>query len=199
MYSNFVAPIPIVQRKRCRFAKEEKMKASSISLLLLVGLVSFSSLTSAQQLSAFRVTEVAPYDKAVPGEIMQLLVEGIEGGASPLMLSAEDFKLIVSQDGVSQEAKIRTVTATLISNRHPGREVTATVAVEGMQMRAYQSVNFVVPRGLHMGVAELTPSQRRKPSNTSTLTNERKPKRSKGSSGGVRNNNTSSLTPAGIR
>ncbi len=175
------------------------MKASSISLLLLVGLVSFSSLTSAQQSSAFRVTEVAPYDKAVPGEIMQLLVEGIEGGASPLMLSAEDFKLIVSQDGVSQEAKIRTVTATLISNRHPGREVTATVAVEGMQMRAYQSVNFVVPRGLHIGEAELTLSYRGKRGNSLTLTIVEKPMRPRVASVGVMTINTSSLPPSGIR
>ncbi|MDQ6652235.1 MAG: hypothetical protein M3Y84_05785 [Acidobacteriota bacterium] len=85
----------------------------TVFLFLTLFITASVSSVHAYQSPAFHVTQIAPYDKAVPGQIMQLLVEGLERGASPLMLPAEDFKLTVSQDGASQDAKIRNVTVTL--------------------------------------------------------------------------------------
>ena len=159
------------------------MKAVAlVSLLLLVTLALYSTSTLARQSNAVRVMQIAPYDKAVPGQIMQLLVEGLEGGASELMLPPEDFKLTVSQDGASQDAKIRAVNAILKSNPYtPSDAKVANVnrPAEGPvnQMHAFQSVSFVVPQGLHTGDAELTLSYRGKQANSIALTIVEKPLR----------------------
>jgi hypothetical protein len=176
------------------------MKAATfVSLLFLVALTPFSSFTLAQQSSAFHVSQIAPYDKAVPGQIMELLVEGIEGGASPLMLPVEDFKLTVLQDGVSQEAKIRTVTATLRSDPRPMDDAKSPAGPGGRKMRSFQSVNFVVPRGLHPGEAELRLSYRGQSGNSIGLTIVEKPLRPVLGSVAVMTINASSLPPASNR
>jgi hypothetical protein len=153
------------------------MKATAfVSLLLFVMLPLFSTSTSAQQATAFHVAQVAPYDKAVPGQIMELLVEGLEGGAAPLMLPPEDFKLTVSQDGVSQNAKIRTVTSTYKADPRLKNESNGNGAGP-MQMRNFQSVSFVVPQGLHTGDVELMLAYRGKHANSISMTIVEKPLR----------------------
>ncbi len=169
-----------------------------LSVLLLVAL---SLPTLAQQSRSFHVAQIAPYDKAVPGQIMQLLVEDIEGGASPLMLPAEDFKLTVSQDGVSQDAKIRTVNAILRSNPYTRSDANVDRPAEarGNQMHAYQSVNFVVPAGLHTGAAELTLTYRGERGNPITLTIVEKPLRPVVGSVAVMTINAGLIPPPGTR
>src|SRR6266480_2622890 len=172
------------------------MKAATfVSLLFLVTLAPFSSFTLAQQSSAIHVVQIAPYDKAVPGEIMELLVEGLEGDASPLMLPVEDFKLTVLQDGASQDAKIRTVTVTLRSDPRPMDDAKAQAGPGGLKMRSFQSVNFVVPGGLHPGEAELTLSYRGQSGNSIGLTIVEKPLRPVIGSVAVMTINASSLPP----
>src|SRR5258705_5477844 len=83
---------------------------------LLLFTVSLSTSSTHAQSQRFSVVKIDPYDKAASGEIMELLVEGLGRTGSPVVLPAEDFKLMVSQDGVSQEAKIRTVTPTMKSD-----------------------------------------------------------------------------------
>ena len=72
-------------------------------LLILVAQVVGQTAGIAQNAPAFRVTKITPYDKAVPGQIMELQVEGL-GGAPPVtMLPPEDFQIEVTQDGVKQQ------------------------------------------------------------------------------------------------
>ena len=171
------------------------MKLTSLTLLLLLLTLSLSTAPTFAQSSGFHVTRIEPYDKAVPGQIMELLVEGLEGGASPLILPVEDFKLTVLQDGVSQDAKIRTVSAILRSDPRPMDDARAQAIPGGLKMRSFQSVNFVVPRGLHPGEAELTLFYRGERANAIGLTIVEKPLRPRVGSVPVMTISTSSLPP----
>ena len=133
--------------------------------LIAIGalLLGTSPLARSQDAPPFRIDSIKPHDKAVPGQIMGLHVEGLQGGPSPVMLPVEDFKVEVVQDGITLDAKVRTVTPVITSGlRTPdGAEP---------QRQFYQNVRFVVPKGLHSGVAELKLSYRNRWSNTATLT-----------------------------
>src|SRR6266550_6733787 len=77
--------------------------------------------TTAQTDPSFRVSKIVPYDKAVPGQIMELQVEGL-GGAPPVtLLPPEDFQVEVTQDGVQQTVRPRLVLPTV--SRQPGGEM----------------------------------------------------------------------------
>ncbi len=168
--------------------------------LVLSLLLCLSSVESAraQKSQGFQVAKIDPYDRAVPGQILTLEVEGLEGGAWPLMLRPEDFKLTVSQDGVSQKAKIRTVTAMLKSDPQRPSDRDATPPVE-RKMRPYQSVGFVVPAGLHAGDADLTLAYRGRRGNSIKLTIVDKPLRPVVGSLGIMTLNSSALPPPGTR
>ena len=149
------------------------MRFNSITLLLLVLLL----VTTVQsQQSPFTVASIKPYDKAVPGQIMEVLIEGLTPGAEPEILPETDFKIEVLQDGVSQKAKVRLTKFTMVpqmnsdpSNNNP--------TIAGLQMRAYESVSFVVPKGLHPGVAELVVKYKGKRANSINLQIIEKPLR----------------------
>ena len=121
------------------------------TFLLFAMVLSICGVAVVAQQSSFRVTRISPYDRGVAGQILSLEVEGLEGGAWPLILQTRDFSLTVSQDGISQEAKIRSVNATLKSEPRPR---TSDAPVE-RKMIPYQTVGFIVPAGLHPGKAEL--------------------------------------------
>src|SRR5439155_6703844 len=98
---------------------------------------------TAQTDSSFRISKIVPYDKAVPGQIMELQVEGL-GGAPPVtLLPPEDFQVEVTQDGVQQTVRPRLVLPTL--NRERNRDGSVG------EMKPFQNVSFVVPHGLHPG------------------------------------------------
>jgi hypothetical protein len=59
------------------------MKLHSSSLLLLVLLLVTTSSTVRPQQSSFTVTSIKPYDKAVPGQVMEVLIEGLGSGEGP--------------------------------------------------------------------------------------------------------------------
>ena len=155
---------------------------------LLLCTLAFTAAVAAQ--SRFQVAQITPYDKAVPGEIMQLMVEGMEGGFPPAMLPAEDFKLTVSQDGVSQAVKVRAVSPILRSKRP-----TSGQPVNPNEMESFQGVSFVVPHGLHPGAAELTLSYRGETDDAITLTILDKPLRPLVASLVVMTVTTSALPP----
>ncbi|MDQ1707310.1 MAG: hypothetical protein QOJ88_521 [Pyrinomonadaceae bacterium] len=148
------------------------MKLNSLVLTVFTTLA-FATTLAAQQPSKVQVVRVAPYDKAVPGQIMQLMVAGLEDTGP--MMPATDFELTVSQDGISQPAKIRTVTKMLTASAPHGDGQPTNAPTTGM--RSFQSVNFVVPPGLHPGGAELLLAYRGEPANAVTLTVVEKPLR----------------------
>ncbi len=126
----------------------------SFSLLLLV----VSPCVVVAQQSPFRVTAIKPYDKGVPGQVLDVLIEGLGSGAAPEVLPATDFKVEVSQDGVSQKAKVKIVKFTMIREANPEMSKSTSISFAGMKMTPYQAVSFVVPKGLHTGAAEVVAS-----------------------------------------
>ena len=134
------------------------MRRDSFSFLLLVLLTVTTAITVRPQQSSFTVAGIKPYDKAVPGQIMEVLIEGLTADATPMVLPATAFKVEVSQDGVTQIAMVRIVKFTMISEKKPESSNGNTVDFAGMKMRPYQTVSFVVPKGLHPGPAEVVAS-----------------------------------------
>jgi hypothetical protein len=128
-----------------------------LSFLLLVLLIATTPVAIRSQQS-FTVAGIKPFDKAVPGQVMDVLIEGLNSDAVSMPLPATAFKVEVSQDGVTQIAKVRIVKSTMLREMNPENANRNTVDFAGMKMRAYQSVSFVVPKGLHPGPTEVIAS-----------------------------------------
>ncbi len=129
------------------------MKLKHFTLVVL--LVLTASVTIRSQQPSFIVAGIKPFDKAVPGQVMEVMIEGLSSGATPTMFPATDFKIEVSQDGVTQNAKVRIVTFRMTPDANPSTSNRSTIEFSGMKMRAYHAVSFVVPQGLHPGPAEV--------------------------------------------
>lgn len=147
------------------------MKLTALASLIIILTLTGQQTIIAQNTGALRVAEIAPYDKAVPGQILELLAESPGDGMPPLMLSTEDFQIEVSQDGIKQQAKARTVTTTIIREPRAGKDAAGSASPgTEFEMRGYQSVGFVVPQGLHPGEAEIVLSFQKRRSNPIKLT-----------------------------
>jgi len=129
------------------------MKLGSFPVLLIVLL-----LTATVRSQQFNVAGIKPYDKAVPEQVMDVLIEGLGSESAPMVFPATDFSIEVLQDGVTQTAKVRIAKFTMIREANPQNSNRNTVDFAGMKMRSYQSVSFVVPKGLHPGAAEVVVS-----------------------------------------
>ena len=142
------------------------MKPRFFGLLSLMLLLTASVIVPSQQ-SSFTVASIRPFDKAVPGQVMELMIEGIGSGAAPTVVPATDFRIEVLQDGVKQKAKVRIVKFMMMREVNPAKASsnTNTVDIGGMQLRVYQAVSFVVPQGLHPGSAEVVASYKGKRGN----------------------------------
>jgi hypothetical protein len=130
------------------------MKLNSFSLGLLVVMVLPTSLVVRSQQRSFTVASIRPYDKAVPGQVMEVLIEGITPGTAPVILPASDFSVDVLQDGVTQSAKVRITKFSMIRELNPDGPNRSADA----KLRVYHAVGFVVPKGLHPGPAEVIAS-----------------------------------------
>lgn len=130
------------------------MKLHSLKILLLL----LALITVQAQQSSFTVAAIKPYDKAVPGQVMDVLIDGLGSGATPTIIPATDFRVEVSQDGVTQTATVRLAKFTMIQEAQSSNR--NTIEFGGMKMRPYQAVSFVVPKGLHPGPAEVIVSYR---------------------------------------
>ena len=137
-----------------------------LNLLLLVLLTVTTSLTVRPQQSSFTITSIRPFDKAVPGQVMELMIEGLGSGPAPVVIPATDFKVEVSQDGITQTAKVRIAKFTMMPETNPNSSSKGTIDFAGMKMRSYQAVSFVIPPGLHPGPAEVVASYKGKRGNS---------------------------------
>ena len=131
------------------------MKTKSPGLLSLVLLLVAMSINVHSQQS-FTVAGVRPFDKAVPGQVMEVLLEGLGSGSAPMMIPETDFSVEVSQDGITQPAKVRIAKFTMVRELKPNSA--NTVDFGGIKMQAFHAVSFVVPNGLHPGPAEVVAS-----------------------------------------
>jgi hypothetical protein len=126
-------------------------------LLILIG----QSLGHAQPNPAFTVVKIQPFDKAVPGQILELQVDGLSGAGPVKLLPPEDFQVEVVQDGVKQPARVRLVLPTA-SRTFNNDGSTA-------EMKRFQNVSFVVPHGLHPGPAQAVLSYKGETANPISL------------------------------
>ena len=134
------------------------MKHNSLSLLLLALLTVTASLTVRPQQPSFTAASIKPFDKAVPGQVMEVLIEGLTSGPAPIVLPETDFNVEVLQDGVSHKARIRITKFTMMADTTPDASNKNTLHLSGKKLRNYQSVSFVVPKGLRPGPAEVVAS-----------------------------------------
>lgn len=103
---------------------------------------------------ALRIAEVGPYPSAVPGQIVELRVEGLgEQLTSPP--PGDALRVLVTQDGSTKTASARTA-ATVIGREGPP----AVGAGSSIGMKMFQGLTFVLPKGLHAGEAEVVVSFR---------------------------------------
>ena len=124
-----------------------RIAVASLLLLIVAGLG--NSPAAAQSTPSFRVVKIAPFDQAVPGQIMELQIEGLGGTPPVKLLPSADFQVEVSQDGVRQPGKVRLVLPSMTRVKNADGSF-------GNEMIGLQNVSFIVPHGLHAGVAEVT-------------------------------------------
>jgi virulence-associated protein VagC len=141
------------------------MRRNSLSFFLLALLMVTTSLTLVAQQTSFKVEGIKPFDKAVPGQVMEVLIEGLGSLEGPMIIPESDFRIEVSQDGVKQKAKVRLTRFTMIRDMTAAGSKPNTSHFSGVPMRAYHAVSFVVPKGLHPGPTEVIASYKGKRGN----------------------------------
>ena len=115
--------------------------------LTLALLLIFPAYTFAQESNTFRVSQILPFDRGVPGQILELQVEGLGGASDLVVLKSADFQIEITQDGIKQQVKARTASPTMTRESKPD----GTMG----EFQSQQRVTFVVPQGLHPGNTEL--------------------------------------------
>lgn len=147
-----------------------KLKASASTFLLFLALVAFSSSAAAQNETALRAVGFMPYDKAAPGQIAELRVEGL-GTRFTALPPLGELQILISQDGTTHTAAARTATPTMIREARAGADakVGAAAMDADVEMKSYHGVTFVVPRVLHEGEAEVVLQYRKRQSNAVKL------------------------------
>ncbi|MBV9924675.1 MAG: hypothetical protein JOZ96_06490 [Acidobacteria bacterium] len=125
------------------------MKLAALSSLLVLLCVLGAR---AQGGDEMRVTSVFPSERVVPGQIVELRVEGM---AEELLAPPADGSLRVTlkQDGATKAAAVRTAVPGMFRMKASG------AAAPG-EMKSMHSIGFAVPKGLHVGEAELVISLR---------------------------------------
>jgi hypothetical protein len=106
----------------------------------------------AQSGAPMRISSVFPYDRVVPGQIIELRLEGF--GEQLLAPPPGDaLRVFVTQDGATKTARVRTAMPGMVRETPPGSNTPG-------ELKEVQSLSFVVPSGLHVGVAEVVVSFR---------------------------------------
>lgn len=146
------------------------MRFKTLAVVTLTLALTCTPAVSAQEEGALRVAPLLYSGQVVPGEIFELRVEGLgERFISPPPGGA--LQVLITQDGTTQTVAARTATPVFV------REVSGQGGEAAGGMKAYQSLSFVVPRGLHAGEAEVVVAYRRLRSAPAKLTVVERPPR----------------------
>jgi hypothetical protein len=129
------------------------------SFFAIVFALSAPAPATAQTDGALRIAGVSLYDRAAPGQIMELRVEGFgERFTSPP--ENGELRVLLTQDGATQTAAARTA-APMFVRENPAAGGPPAPGDAPPGMKAFQGVGFVVPRGLHAGAAEVVVEYRK--------------------------------------
>ena len=124
-----------------------------LAILATLFVLIFAPVCTAQADAALRIASVGPYPNVVPGQIIDLRVEGLgEQFISPP--PGDALRILLTQDGATKTARARTAAPMMTRETPPG------AAGGPGEMKMFQALTFVVPRGLHAGEAEVVVSFR---------------------------------------
>lgn len=123
-----------------------------LAILATLFVLACAPAASAQADGSLRIASVGPYPSAAPGQIIELRVEGFgEHLISPP--PGDALRILVTQDGATKTAGARTTSPMMTREMPPGADGPG-------EMRSFQGMTFVVPRGLRAGEAEVVVSFR---------------------------------------
>lgn len=123
-----------------------------LAILAALFVLVFAPVCPAQTDAALRIASVGPYPNVASGQIIELRVEGFgEQLISPP--PGDALRILLTQDGATKTARARTASTTMTRETTPGANGPG-------EMKTFQSLTFVVPRGLHAGEAEVVVSFR---------------------------------------
>jgi hypothetical protein len=169
------------------------MKLLSFLLLFIV-----FSIDSAAQNPKAHIDQIAPYPKAVPGQILEVRVQGI--GESPIArVATADCQIEITQDTNTVTVRARTARNTFVSEPKLGQKLPPTPGPPDFsKMKALQSIGFVVPRGLHPGEAQVVVSYRNQRTDPFILTIVDKPERPAVASSAIETISAAPSSPATV-
>jgi hypothetical protein len=149
------------------------MKFLSFLLLFIVCSIN----CAVAQTPKAQIDHIAPYPKAVPGQIMEARVQGI--GESPMSrVNPADCQIEIIQDANKFTVKARTARSTFVSEPKMGQNLPpAPRPPDFSKMKALQAISFVVPQGLHPGEAQVVVNYRNQRTDPVNLTILEKPER----------------------
>src|SRR5947209_4884535 len=113
------------------------------SLLLSIVALAFPPSLAAQSETELRVAGIAPYDRAAPGEIVELRVEGL-GGRFTIGPPTADLQIQITQDGSTQTAAARTATPVIVREGRLDVGAGGGAQSPAVETKTYQAVTFVV-------------------------------------------------------
>ncbi|MEW6211917.1 MAG: hypothetical protein AB1631_26410 [Acidobacteriota bacterium] len=111
-------------------------------LAAIIFLLAFAPVRSIAQ--EVRIESIFPYNTVVSGQIVRLVATGVGERSLYEQVSQDGFKVQITQDGATHEAKIGSVGSSMWSIGSPPA------------MNLCRSIDFIIPRGLHEGDAQLT-------------------------------------------
>lgn len=128
-------------------------------LFALVFALSCPPRAAAQGDAALRIADFGGQTRVVPGQIVELRVEGL-GERRIAPAETAELRVQLTQDGSTQTAPVRTASSVFVREREPAPGAAAPADSAAAGMKAYQAISFVLPRGLHAGEAEVVVSYR---------------------------------------
>jgi len=140
------------------------MRLALASLFALVFAFTCVERAAAQSEGGLRVIEVWPYARAVPGQILEVRVEGLDERLISVPADGS-LQVLVTQDGSTRAVRARTATPVFVRAAGAARPEGAANAAGPpslADMRQVQAVTFALPRGLHVGEAEVAVSYRKR-------------------------------------
>src|SRR4030095_7874602 len=140
-----------------------------VSLLLPVLVINNSTI----QTPSFHIEEISPFNKAVPGLIVEARVEGLSDSPT-MMIDSKDVSIELTQDGNKFKITPRTATNMFISKTPPEGGGPGTMP-DFTKMKALWSFGFVVPKGLHPGEVDVVVVYSKLRSETAKLLIETQP------------------------
>src|SRR5438128_8417624 len=129
------------------------MRFSAKTLTLAMVILALSQFASAQK-REIKIEGVSSGQGAVPGEMVDAFLAGFSEQLGP-PLPLERFDVVVTQDGVTRHAKVRSTKYGLANPNFwfspplPTSTTRPDVNEQLAQMRPYQLVTFAVPLDLH--------------------------------------------------